>query len=178
MKKAALIFGLFFSLALSAAAQVRTVTNSTLEKFQQKRVAAERDYRENYERLGFPSPEELDRQREADLKARIELADQLRQARLEKEKLELERRNLDLEAAALQTEYVEEGYPVAVGGFYGGYGGGYYYNGRYRRRSGGRLFNRGGYRVDPFGVYPTQPIRTIRLPRTHRGGSVFRTRRR
>src|SRR5688572_24288805 len=84
MKKAALIFGLFFSLVLSAAAQVRTVTNSTLQKFQQKRIAAERDYRENYEKLGFPSPEELDRQREADLKARIEIAEQLRQARLEK----------------------------------------------------------------------------------------------
>ena len=176
MKKAALIFGLFFSLALSAAAQVRTVTNSTLEKFQQKRIAAERDYRANYERLGFPSPEELDRQREADLKAKIELADQLRQTRLENERLELERRNLDLEAVTLQTEYVEEGYPVTVGGFYGGYGG-YYYDGRYRRRSGGRLFNRGGYRVDPFGVHPTQPIRTIRLPRSHRRGSVFRTRR-
>jgi hypothetical protein len=177
MKRAALIFGLFFSLALSAAGQVRTVTNSTLEKFQQKRIAAERDYRANYERLGFPSPEELDRQREADLKAKIELSEQLRQTRLEKERLELERRNLDLEAATLQIEYVEEGYPVSVGGAYGSYGG-YYYDGRYRRRGGGRLFNRGGYRVDPFGVYPTQPIRTIRLPRSHRGGSVFRTRRR
>ena len=177
MKKTALIFGLFFSLVWSTAAQVRTVTNTTLEKFQQKRIAAERDYRENYERLGFPSPEELDRQREADLKARIELAEQLRQTRLEKERLELERRNLDLEAAARQTEYFEDGYPVVVGGGFGSYGG-YYYDGRYRRRHGGRLFNRGGYRIDPFGVYPTQPIRTIRLPRTHRGGSVFRTRRR
>ena len=177
MKKAALIFGLFFSLALSAPAQVRTVTNSTLEKFQQKRIAAERDYRENYQRLGFPSPEELDRQREADLKTRIELAEQLRQTRLEKERLELERRNLELEASALQTEYVDGGYPVAVGGVFGNYGG-YYYDGRYRRRLGGRLFNRGGYRVDPFGVYPTQPVRTIRLPRGHRGGSIFRARRR
>ena len=67
MKKAALIFGLILSLTAIGIGQVRTVTNSTLQKFQEKRLAAERDYRDNYARMGFPSPEELDRQRDTDI---------------------------------------------------------------------------------------------------------------
>src|SRR5688572_27868014 len=121
MKTAALIFGLTLTLAVTSFGQVRTVTNSTLSKFQQKRLAAERDYRENYARMGFPSPEELDRQREADLTARLQLADQLRQARLEKERLELERRSLDLQAAQLEAEINDTN---QVDSFYGTYFGG------------------------------------------------------
>jgi hypothetical protein len=37
----------------------RTVTNADLEKFRQKRLQAEADYRANYKKLGMPSPEEL-----------------------------------------------------------------------------------------------------------------------
>src|SRR5688572_28624104 len=122
MKTAALIFGLTLTLAVTSFGQVRTVTNSTLSKFQQKRLAAERDYRENYARMGFPSPEELDRQREADLTARLKLAEQLRQARLEKERLELERRSLDLQAARLEVEINESD---QVEGFHGTYFGGF-----------------------------------------------------
>ena len=44
---------------VSAQTARRTVTNADLEKFRQKRLAAEQNYRDNYERLGFPSPEEL-----------------------------------------------------------------------------------------------------------------------
>ncbi|HEX8736166.1 MAG TPA: hypothetical protein VF721_12635 [Pyrinomonadaceae bacterium] len=43
----------------------KTVTNADLEKFRQKRVAAEADYRANYKKLGMPSPEELEK-REAE----------------------------------------------------------------------------------------------------------------
>ena len=50
----------------SAQSAKRTVTNTDLEKFKQKRLNAERDLRENYEKLGFPSPEELEKQRKAD----------------------------------------------------------------------------------------------------------------
>jgi len=83
MKRAG--WGFFFLLAMAtfAVAQVPTVDNFTLEKYQKQRVTAQRDYEQNYARLGFPSPEELDRQREADMNARLQLADQLRQARLE-----------------------------------------------------------------------------------------------
>jgi len=166
MKSAALIFGLTLTLAGTSFGQVRTVTNSTLLKFQQKRLAAERDYRENHERMGFPSPEELDRQRESDLTARLQLAEQLRQARLEKERIELERRNLDLETARLEaeiteTEQVDDGfYGTYFGGFsgFGGFSSRHRF-GRFRRPS----FDRGGYRVTPFGVIRVPNPRPARI---------------
>lgn len=96
MKTFTLVLGMVVSLAVVGFGQ-KTVTNSTLQKFQQMRLAAERDYRENYARMGFPSPEERDRQRDADMTAQFQLSDQLRQARLESERLQLERRSLDLE---------------------------------------------------------------------------------
>lgn len=65
--------------------QNRTVTNADLEKFRQKRVEAERDYRENYARKGFPSPEELDRQIEEDRVRKAELAQRLEAERLDGE---------------------------------------------------------------------------------------------
>jgi hypothetical protein len=158
-------------LAVVSFGQVRTVTNSTLEKFQQKRLAAERQYRENYERMGFPSPEELDRQRDADLTARIELADQLRMARLEKERIELERRSLDLEAARLDAELEAD---TIDNGFYGGYVVGYGFGGsnfggrgKFRRHSRFGRFSTGGYRATPFGVIP--------VPRTPRPQRILRT---
>ena len=180
MKKAVFCFGLVLSLAALSVGQVRTVTNATLQKFQQKRLDAERDYRDNFARMGFPSPEELDRQREIDMSTRIELADQLRQARLEKERLELERRSLDLQAVRIDSEINADRYDGFYGGYFGGYGGfggydGFYSNGRYRR-GGGRFpfatFDRrnrllpvfpslGAYRATPFGVIQEGRPRTI-----------------
>jgi hypothetical protein len=180
MKKAVLIFGFVLSMVLVGAGQTRTITNSTLHKFQEKRLEAERDYRENYARLGFPSPEELDRQRDLDMAARLQLAEQLRQARLEKERLELERRNLDLQMATLNdgVEYADRG--GYYGGFIGGYGG-FYSGGRYGRRGGffpNRRFRTvDGYRATPVGVYPVSTPRPQRLFfRTGgRGGAIIRT---
>ena len=179
MKTAAMIFALIISLAAVGTAQVKTVTNSTLQKFTQKRLAAERDYRENYERMGFPSPEELDRQRDEDMKARLELAEQLRQARLEKERLELEQRELDLESARLNSEVqtVDDsgGYWNGYGGFYSS-GFGRFGNSRFRNRG----FRNGGYRATPFGIIPTprapRPQRMI-SNRGRRGGLFIRGRR-
>jgi hypothetical protein len=181
MKKAALIFGFVVSMVLVGAAQTRTVTNSSLQKFQEKRLAAERDYRENYARLGLPSPEELDRQRDLDMAARIELAEQLRRARLEKERLELERRNLDLEAAALSNvdQAVDQGVYYG-GGYIGGFGG-FYSGGRFGRRGGffpnRRFHTVDGYRATPVGVYPVSTPRPQRLFfRAGRGGgAIIRT---
>lgn len=189
MKKATLIFGLVFSLAAVSFAQVRTITNSTLNRIQDKRLAAERDYRDNYERMGFPSPEELDRQRETDMDARLELAEQLRQARLEKERLELERRSLEIESFRLDAEIESS----QVGGFYGGYLGGFgggfdtRRHGRYRGHSpaggffgGNRLLplidRRGAYRVTPFGVIPVPRPRAPRIG--FRSGPSIKVRRR
>jgi hypothetical protein len=90
--KIRLLLALIFSFiaAVSASAQNRTVTNESLEKYRQKRVAAERELRENYERLGFPSPEELEKQIEKSRIERAELSAALRAENLEREKIALE----------------------------------------------------------------------------------------
>lgn len=178
MKTGAVVFGLIISLAAISVAQVRTITNATLERYQQKRLAAERDYRDNYERMGFPSPEELERQREADLAAKLELADQLRQARLEKERLELERRGLDLEQARLETDLEVSEYGGFYGGYFGGFGGFGGFDGRsrfgkFRRHPRFGAFprnrllpiidRRGAYRVTPFEVIPVASPRSPRV---------------
>lgn len=175
MKTGAVVFGLIISLAAISVAQVRTITNATLERHQQKRLAAERDYRENYARMGFPSPEELERQREADMAARLELADQLRQARLEKERLELERRSLDLEEARMDSDVDLSEYGGFYGGYFGGFGGFDSRGGRgkFRRNSRFGIFprnrllpiidRRGAYRVTPFGVIAVPNPRSPRI---------------
>ena len=67
---------------IPAMTQTKSVTNADLEKFRQKRLQAEKDYRENYARLGFPSPEELERQNEKSRVERDVLAVRLRGERI------------------------------------------------------------------------------------------------
>lgn len=98
------ILALTFIAAAQAAAQVRTVTNADLEKFRQTRLAALKDYRENYERLGFPSPEELDRQIEQNRVERAELAARLREENLERARLGLEQQRIDLDRQIAEAE--------------------------------------------------------------------------
>lgn len=88
--------------------QGRPVTNADLEAYRQKRLQAERDYRENYQRLGFPSPEELDRRREQSRKESEELSAKLRAERLERERLEAAQRAISQSAAVSYPQY----YPV------------------------------------------------------------------
>ena len=85
-------FVLFVMIVFSsfAVGQTQTVTGKDLEKFRDKRLKAERDYRENYARLGMPSPEELERRRVEDRKVFIELSDKLRRERYEREVREAE----------------------------------------------------------------------------------------
>ncbi|MCY7347860.1 MAG: hypothetical protein LH614_16810 [Pyrinomonadaceae bacterium] len=112
----------------SAAAQTRTVTNDDLEKYRQKRVAAQRDLRENYERLGFPSPAELERQNAESRAERSALAQRLETENLEREQLNLEREHAEMEArngfyqppAQNGARYDDDYYPnYAPNGFYG-----------------------------------------------------------
>ncbi|MEO7673119.1 MAG: hypothetical protein ABIU09_03455 [Pyrinomonadaceae bacterium] len=74
-----------------ATAQTKSVTNADLEKFRQKRLQSEKDYRENYARLGFPSPEELDRQIEKSRVERDALSARLTAERLQREQIEAAR---------------------------------------------------------------------------------------
>lgn len=195
MKRIALVLGVVFSLSLVCFGQYsssgrawRTVSNDDLESFREKRLRAEKDYRENYARMGFPSPEELDRQRDADMVVRLQLSGQLRQARLERERIELEKERLALDAVRLDTErqaaderaaypettvlngYTDYGYgSFGVGGYgYGGYGGfgvpygGYFPRHRvtpgYRGNRGFGVYGYPTYRVMPYGVIPTGTI--------------------
>lgn len=73
-------------------AQAPTITNGDLEKYRSQRIKAETDLRENYERLGFPSPEERARRDAESAKAAGELAAKLRTERLERERIEAARR--------------------------------------------------------------------------------------
>lgn len=93
MKRSLLFFVVLLSAATanSVTGQTKIVTNSDLEKFRQERLKAEKDYAENYKKWGFPSPEELEKQR---VQSAIELSEtsaRLRAARLEQERLTLER---------------------------------------------------------------------------------------
>lgn len=93
MKRNLLFFVVFLSISAGLAiGQTRTVTNADLEKFRQERLKAEKDYRENYAKWGFPSPEELRRRQEQSAKEMSELAERLRAEERERQRLEAERR--------------------------------------------------------------------------------------
>ncbi|MEZ5429213.1 MAG: hypothetical protein R2747_23400 [Pyrinomonadaceae bacterium] len=148
------ILGSIFITAGLASAQTakKTVTNSDLEKFRQKRLQAERDLRENYARLGFPSPEEMERRRaEADAE-REKLAEKLRQERLEREQIRLESEYLQAQQNEGSVVYVQNPatglyYPqvYSSGAYYAYPNGRNFYFTRRHRRSNGVFLPGGGF---------------------------------
>lgn len=106
-RQIALFLGLIFSVSSLTFAQTKTVTNANLEKYRQKRVRAEREYRENYKKLGFPSPEELERQIEESRLEREELSARLQAEKDEKEGSLQERADaLRAEIASVEAQIV------------------------------------------------------------------------
>lgn len=109
----------------------RTITNSDLEKYRAARVKADEDYRQNYQRLGLSSPEELER-REAERMERLtELSSQLEAKRRQREYLEL------LAAAAAngannepQIVYLSADDPAFYSDYSGGFAPFYFFKGR------------------------------------------------
>lgn len=85
--KGAIFVGLILAISsISISAQTRhTITNSDLEKYKDARVAAEKDLRENYSRLGFRSPEERAKSDAADAAALTALSQKLRAERVSQE---------------------------------------------------------------------------------------------
>ena len=118
--------------AVPALTQTKSVTNSDLEKFRQKRLQAEKDYRENYAKMGFPSPEELDRQIEKSRVEREVLATRLTAERLQRDQAEASAR---AEAARLsdQNYYIISADRNGTGYLYG-YPNYYYFRQSYPRR--------------------------------------------
>ncbi|MGI8787312.1 MAG: hypothetical protein ACR2HG_06085 [Pyrinomonadaceae bacterium] len=160
--KMRLLFILIFSFVavVSASAQNQTVTNEDLEKFRQKRLAAEKDYRENYEKMGFPSPEELNKQIEQSRVERRELAARLRAEKLQSERLDLQRQIAESEANShnLQLQ-LENSSRSDDDNYYSNYG----FNGFYNFPNFGfpayrsNRFNRGNFRNNRRGNYYNQP---------------------
>ena len=141
-KRILLLIGLIFISANAVAAQTRAVTNEDLEVYRQKRLAAERDLRENYERLGFPSPAEMQKQIERSNAEGSALSARLEAEKLQRDQLDLERQRAEADARSRnqqsQTEsnrrYENNYYPsYSLNGFYGFPNFGYQNN----------LFNRG-----------------------------------
>jgi hypothetical protein len=153
MRRIAVVLSVVLALVIAGEAQVsntrasRTVTNTDLDRFKQTRLAAERDYRENYAQMGFPSPEELDRQNEQSRAEREELSAKLREERLERERISAERARAEAELAAAEGTLIQsatnDGYSPFYGyGYYGGYGS---YYGGFGRSFGRRHFGPGGF---------------------------------
>jgi len=110
MKKLVILI-LSLTAAVSTFAQNKTVTNADLEKFRQQRVEAEKQLKERYAEMGFPSPEQLEKQN-AERRAKMdEYSDQLRQQRLQSEIEEANRQIADLDA---QLNYLRQ----QGGGYY------------------------------------------------------------
>ena len=168
-KKFLSIIGLIFIAANAAAAQTHVVTNEDLEKYRQKRVAAERDLRENYERLGFPSPAEMQQQNERNAVERSALAARLESEKAQRDQLNLERERAAAESRSRNQQYQTPLYPnyqnnypsnygysnYGSGGFlsFPNYGGGYYNQGG----NGGFYGNFGGGRRGNYNNYNNQP---------------------
>jgi hypothetical protein len=116
MKKRLLfILGLSLIAVSSAFAQTRTITNQDLEKFRQKRLQAEREYRDNHEKLGFPSPEELEQRREESRFDAEEAILRQKQQRMETESdFRAQARALRAEIASVEAQinYVNSLFPA------------------------------------------------------------------
>jgi hypothetical protein len=151
--------------AAAAEAQTRTVTNADLEKFRQKRIQAEREYRENYAKLGLPSPEELDRRREQSRIDNERLSARFRAERIENERLELQQERADRER---QTIYWSQQFQTVPG-----FDGGYYYSfplsfgrfGNWRPASRAGYFAGGHFWETPI----QRPAPRFNRPPIHRG---------
>lgn len=98
----------FLSASFTASAQSKVVTNGDLEKYRTERERAAADYRENYAKRGFPSPEELEKRNELDRKVLAETA-----ARVRAERLERERSNAEY-AAAMRLAEVGDNEPSII----------------------------------------------------------------
>lgn len=117
-------------------AQTKTITNADLEKFRSQRLVAEKELRENYESMGFPSPEELERQNEESRFERARWAENYRSAQLEQQRIDSESRPSQVFYFIPQTRqpyrtYYRNGYAPA---YY--YGSGYNYRRNRTRKPG------------------------------------------
>ena len=91
MKRIAAVCALIFGAVVYSSSQTPTVTNADLEKYRAKRVAADEALQQKYSEMGFPSPAEIERQRNRDYWDKVEFGEKLLQQRAEREKTDAER---------------------------------------------------------------------------------------
>ena len=180
-KRILLLLSLIFSLTLAEFAQTKTVTNKDLEKFRQARLEAERDYAENYEKLGFPSPQELKKQIEEDERRLRELSERLRIERLERERAEALADRIDLLEAQNNLLQSQDNRPVVRNNNYYGYTPYFYpsygfYNYRYRSNRSNYDRRRRYWRYNS--IPPIRPPKPIRPPRFLWSSPKFRNKKR
>lgn len=101
-----------------ASAQTRQITNLDLQKYRDVRIAADRDLRENYDKLGFPSPEELERRREKSRVETEELAAKLRTDRIERERLDAQREAASRRVIVYNRDIVRQNDRYLYSGYY------------------------------------------------------------
>lgn len=171
----AILIGFIFSSAVALSGQT-TITNANLSKFRERRLDAEKKYRENYARLGMPSPEELEKRRIEDIRATEELGTRLRRERLERERIAAEKARLEmrLRSEASVPVYIVPGTVPYLGETYF-YDAGRYRGRRFRNRFRPRIFYRaggGGLVYEPGGrssyVWSAPPVigtPRLRVPR-------------
>lgn len=162
---------LTLTVGFSASAQTKTVTNADLEKYRQARLESEKDLRENYRELGFPSPAELDkyyRQQQTDLE---KLAARLQQEELERRQLALQAENLRLQNSYWRDSSNSYYQPSLTQPYFYGYSDYGYFNQpvyksypRYfpRRRAINQNPIGGGYAV-PSPFFNRPPARIVRI---------------
>jgi hypothetical protein len=112
---------------------VRTVTNLDLEMYRQERLKGEREYAQNYEKLGFPSPEELQKQLEKNQAEREALAARIAGERLQREQIQAGLAEAEMAEAERRSQETVIIVPQERGDYFG-FPPGYYPNGRYSRR--------------------------------------------
>ena len=143
-KKFLFVAAMIFAVSGISFAQTKTITNADLEKYRQKRLQAERELRENYAELGFPSPEELERQNEIDRQEFIDLSERFASERIAEEDEE----NYYQDGDVYTTNGNNARYPYPNPNFvdYGRYGGNftpfYYYGNRRFNYGRNRRINR------------------------------------
>ncbi len=150
------VLGLVFVFSGLAIAQTKTVTNFDLEKFKQKRLQAEKELRENYRELGFPSPEEMEKQNAESRKELSELSQRLRAERLAREALEYEAENQVIYSDSYDQPADFINYQQYFGATYSTPN--YYRNRIYR--SNGRGYGNTGVRINSGGVHFRGVFRT------------------
>lgn len=137
------VLGLVFMFAYAGFAQTKTVTNLDLEKYKQARLNAERDLRENYKELGFPSPEQLEKQKEQSRKDLSLLSQRLREERLAREALQMENEDRVIYSDSVNDRADFIDYQQYFGATYSNRG--HYWNRVYNNR---RVFGNSGIRIN------------------------------